>query len=341
MTFDEFSALNVIQMFGLDVSKTAFFAYEDKGVIPTAKRIQRGQSSYRTWDTSDLPKIGEAVGFLKKPTSPKVISVFSLKGGTGKTTFAFQLARTLALHNIRTLVVGLDAQESITQTLNRTAPVETEKDNQAIGLFHVLSANAKLKDCIRKTDLEALHYIPETLELSILDRWLKGRVRKEYVMAEQVAAPIFDTGNYDIILFDCNPSWSDTVTSALAATDILISPLGCDINSLKAASIFVGLLDEFQEEMRHTFERFWLVPTLAENNKLSQQILARYRLNYEDTCTVASIRRTVTVQEANVLGKSLMETASKTPVFQDFVSTFKEINAAMIETQAKVAAHGN
>jgi chromosome partitioning protein len=331
-----FSASHIEKIFQLDISKSSLLNYEERGVIPRAERLLRGKSAYRAWRVADLPRIGAELGFLKRPQQPKVVSVFSLKGGTGKTTFAFQFARALALHDVRTLVIGLDAQESVTQTLNRAADAAA---HDPVGLFHVLAEEAALEQAVLPTDLSGLHYIPETIELSVLDRLLKSRVRKEYIILEKVVQPLVASRRYDVIVFDCNPAWTDTVTGALAATDILVSPLGCDINSLKAAKIFVDLLAEFQDEMRHAFERFFLVPSLAENNKLSQQILAKYRLNYEDLCTVAAIRRAVSVQEASVLGQSLMEVGFSSPVYQDFVGVFKEVNSAMLEdTDALVAA---
>jgi chromosome partitioning protein len=305
---DRFSARNIEAMFNLSVSKSALLGYEERKIIPKAKRAMRGKSAYRVWETSDLPAIGQALGYMTAPSETKVVSIFSLKGGTGKSTLTFQLARTLALHSIRTLVIGLDAQESVSQTLNRTMRASRKDDPN--GLYQFLTRESKLEDCIVGTDLPTLHYIPETVVAS---------------------------GKYDVIIFDCNPAWTDLVTGALACSHILASPLGCDVNSLKASKIFINLLNDFRTDMRHEFERFFIVPTLAENNKLSQQILARYRLDYDEICTVTAIRRAIAVQEANVLGKSLMETAPTTPAYQDLIGVFREINSALTNDEFQVA----
>lgn len=333
---NSFSSSHLEKMFQISVSKNSFLSYEEKGLIPKAVRTDRGKYQYRSWSLQDLPLIGEKFGYLRRPSSPKIISVFSLKGGTGKTTFAFQLARTLALHNINTLVVGLDAQESITQTLNRSSPPATSDPDGEIGVFHILEGSADPCKAILPTDLPTLSYIPETIELSVLDRVLKGKIRKEYVIGEKIVKPILRNKNFDVIVFDCNPSWSDTVIGALACTDILVSPLGCDINSLKAARIFMDILAEFQDEMKHAFKDIIVVPTLSENNKMSQQILAKYRVQYEDLCSTAAIKRAVTVQEANALGLSLLETSFKSNVYQDFIGAFKEINEIMLKDEKEM-----
>jgi len=323
-----FSASKVIKMFQIPNTKQTLLNAEERGDIPTASRIQRGKVSYRAWALEQLPFIGEKMGFLRKPSTPKVISVFSLKGGTSKSTLCFQLARSLALHNVRALVIGMDAQETITQTLSKTHGLVEEEE--VPGIFHILNENLEIEKAIHGTDLSTLKYIPETVELSVLDIWLKTQKRKEYVLKERLVEPLLATGHHDVILFDCNPAWSEIVTGALGASDTLLSPLGADINSLKAAKIFVELLADFQEEMKHSFENFMIIPTMIEPNKLSQTILAKYRVQYEELCTVASIRRSIAVQEANVQGKSLMEVAYHSPVFTDYVGVLKEINDVLL-----------
>ena len=76
-----FSVSNIAKIFRIDVSKTAILNYEEKGTIPQADRITRGKSAYRAWRAPQLPEIGQALGFLKRPKSTQVVSVFSLKGG--------------------------------------------------------------------------------------------------------------------------------------------------------------------------------------------------------------------------------------------------------------------
>jgi len=222
----------------------------------------------------------------------------------------------------------MDAQETITQTLSKTHGLPLEEE--VPGIFHILSQNLEIEHTVHDTDLPTLKYIPETVELSVLDMWLKTQKRKEYVLRERLVEPLLATGNYDVILFDCNPAWSEIVTGALGASDTLLSPLGADINSLKAAKIFIELLADFQEEIKHSFENFLIIPTMIEPNKLSQTILAKYRVQYEELCTTASIRRSIAVQEANVQGKSLMEVANNSSVFGDYVQVLREINGVLL-----------
>src|SRR5689334_18493784 len=77
---------------------------EERGEIPTASRVLRGKIPVRQWSVAQLPAIGERFGFLNKPSSQKVICVYTPKGGVLKTSFAYNLARVLALNGIKTLI---------------------------------------------------------------------------------------------------------------------------------------------------------------------------------------------------------------------------------------------
>lgn len=322
----EFNTTKILTMFRADITRPTLNSMEEKGLIPKAERINRGKVPARMWTVKDLPSIGEKIGFLPKLKTPHVVSIFSLKGGTNKTSFAFQFARTLALHNIRTLVIGMDAQQSITQTIRGPSYVmpETEEDD-TLGLFHVLTEEATLDEVIEDTDLDTLKFIPETIELSVLSKWLGSKDYPTKRIHRQVIRPLLKNDRFDMIIFDCNPSWDNMVSNALDSSDILLSPLGCDINSLKATAVFTALLEEFVDGKEEDFLVNKIVPTMAENNKLSQTVLAKYRLNYTDICAFNSIRRSIVVQESNVQGKSLFETSPKNPVTNDYYQVLAEI----------------
>lgn len=330
---DLFTATNILKMFRMSITKPTFLNLQERNLIPSPHRIQRGKTSTRMWELNQLPLIGEKYGFFKKPKNPHVISVFSLKGGTNKSTFAFQLGRTLALHNIKTLIIGMDAQESITQTI-RGPQYNYAEAQESMGIYHVLKGEASPFDVIESTDLETLDLIPETIELSVLNRWLGTQSYADKLISKKVVKPLIQ--EYDIIIFDCNPSWDSAVTNALDSSDILLSPLGCDINSLKATAIFTDLLVEFQDARESDFAIHKLIPTMAENNKLSQQILAKYRLDYSDICTIQHIRRAVHAQEANVQGKSLLETQAGAPVTSDYIDILTELSDLIQEIESNV-----
>ena len=110
-----YSISTISNIFGIELARNTFINAEEEGLIPSASRI--GIQKRRVWSIADLPKIGERYGYLKKPDKSVVCSVFATKGGILKSTISLNLARTAALHGIKTLIIGLDMQCDISHAL--------------------------------------------------------------------------------------------------------------------------------------------------------------------------------------------------------------------------------
>ena len=130
----------------------------------------------REWGMDQIPLLGERYGFLKAPSMPLSVSVFTTKGGVLKTTLALNIARMAALHNIKTCVVGLDIQGDITSALGLDVEPDDDDDlqlslkklNERKGLHDVFSGGMDIEDVITCTDVPTLWAIPETPELAMM-----------------------------------------------------------------------------------------------------------------------------------------------------------------------------
>ena len=155
---------------------------EERGEIPKASRIQRGKTSVRQWQTEQLPDIGKKFGFLGNCKEQQILNVFLSKGGVGKSSFCYNLARTLAISSVKKLsaekskilIIGLDLQGTITDyTLPPVAVESLEEANQMTeraGLYEVLFENVPLEEVILPTDLPNLFIIPENSSLNTLEK---------------------------------------------------------------------------------------------------------------------------------------------------------------------------
>lgn len=321
----------IANMYDVTISKNAFYAYEDKGAIPKAERIKRGKTNTRMWAKSDLPIIGEKFGYLKKPKSTQVVSFFTQKGGTGKTPLAFQFARTLALHNVRVLVIGLDSQETITNILKGSQVADSLPENiddlYDDGLFEIYRKDIKLKDAIQSTDLDTLKFIPENAGLAALETELNHETDPLHVMDKLFFNPIKKLKQFDYIICDCNPSWGRIINSVLVSSDLLVSPLKCDASTLSTTKTFFGLLADFEEDLEYKgieINKF-VIPTLLENNKLSRQVLSYYETHFSNMCSKNPLKKTVIIDEAQVMQQTVMEHQPTSPIYKDLMNVFKEI----------------
>ena len=161
---DFFSNSEIKKILRLNIGRQTLLKAEEEGRIPNATRVQRGNLNIRKWKISDIPEIGRKYGKLKSPDTQRVISFFTGKGGVLKSTLAFNFGRTLALNGIKTLLIGLDIQESITTLALGHSEYENIKDiRSTTGLYDFFKNNMPLKDIIKETNLPTLHVLPRKL----------------------------------------------------------------------------------------------------------------------------------------------------------------------------------
>lgn len=339
MEKSHWTSSDIQKLFRLDErikSRQTLFNAEERGEIPTASRMARGKQQIRQWTLEQLPEIGSRFGFLKKPKEPQIICIYTAKGGVLKTTLAYSLARILAINGIKTLIVGLDIQCSITDIALPPKEVESleDSDSRCLGLYHHLFEKAALKDVIQSTSLPTLDVIPETPDLNALEKKLRLEPRREYALRDRLLPHL---SQYEVVIFDNGPSWNQLIENALTAANNIVSPIGCDLGTYQALQTNLATLTEFQTAMKLEWENFILVPTLLEKTKLSQQIYGAYLNQYGNRVIPNPIRRGVKGQEALVLRQSALEYDPSSPLAQDYFELAQEIWKRITASEA---AHG-
>lgn len=305
-------------------SKQTLFNAEKRGTIPASTRTPRGRTQVRRWSIDQIPLIGEQFGFLKKPKKQNVICFYTAKGGVLKTTLTHSFARMLALNGIKTIIIGLDIQCSITDIVippSRTESLDASAP-KPLGLFHLLYDKAPLNDVIKKTEIPTLDIIPETPDLNALEKKLRDAKRREYVFKDKVIKKL---NEYDVIIFDNGPSWNMLIENALTASTSILSPIGCDIGTYQSLQTNLDTIYEFKDAMNLTWENLILIPTLLEQTKLSQQIYGTYLNQYGDNIIATPIRRGIKGQEAILLGKSAIEHEPTSPLSLDYFELIEQV----------------
>ena len=327
MSSDYFTVNKIQKIFASNKSRDAFVKAENSHYIPIASRSAAG---HRQWSYNDIPKIGEKYGFLKKLSKPTVVAVFITKGGVLKSTLCLNLARLAALHNINTCVVGLDMQGDITSALGfdigLTEDEELDSARKKIesifGLPDLLSGSTKIEDLVVETQIPTLSFIPETPELTFLEKMISLKGMRDFWLENTVIKPL--KKKFDLIILDCSPNWNMLISNALVSCDVLISPLECKINHYRNLKSFCTYIKQFKEENQVDFSHYYVPVKYANNKKLRKEIRSYYMTNVPG-CLHGGIRDSQIGEDSMAAYLSVPEFAPSSPVADEIRDVIKEL----------------
>lgn len=148
----------------------------------------------------------------------KTIAVANQKGGVGKSTTTFHLARAALLAGLRCLVVDLDPQGNLSASL-----VAEPLPDDAVGVADALSlrSDERLATVLVDTVWPGVDLAPtvgDNLALVRDELVVAGAGREGRLRAELTAL----AGDYDLALIDCPPSLDQLTINALTAADDII-----------------------------------------------------------------------------------------------------------------------
>ena len=145
----------------------------------------------------------------------KVVALYSIKGGVGKTTAAANLAYLASLRGYRTLLWDLDPQAAATYSFRIRPKVKG-------GSRKLVRRKKTLGRLVKGTDFEGLDLLPADFSYRHLDIVLDGE-KKPTGRLRKLLKPL--KSDYDLVLFDCPPSISLVSEAVFEAADLLLVPL--------------------------------------------------------------------------------------------------------------------
>jgi len=104
----------------------------------------------------------------------KIIAFANQKGGVGKTTTVINVAASLAVSELKTLLIDLDPQSNAT-----TGLAEMFSQNGTT-IYDILVREQPMSKGIRKTSLDFLDIVPSTNDLVGAEIELVGMMAREY-----------------------------------------------------------------------------------------------------------------------------------------------------------------
>ena len=247
----------------------------------------------------------------------RVFAIANQKGGVGKTTTAINLAASLAVNDIKVLVIDSDPQG------NATSGLGVSKDPDKPSLYHVLLGDTHAKDAIRGTDFEGLQIITADKNLVGSNLELIDLNRREYRLRDRIAEIRDD---YQFIVIDCPPALDLLTLNALLAADSVLVPIQCEFFALEGVSELMDTIDRIREAFQHPLEIEGILLTMYDDRtNLTRQVAADLREFFKDEVFRTVIPRSIRLAEAPSFGKPILTYDPRSKGAESYIQLAKEV----------------
>ncbi|MDB5974540.1 MAG: chromosome partitioning protein ParA [Nevskia sp.] len=187
----------------------------------------------------------------------KILAVYNLKGGVGKTAASVNLAYLASQSGLRTLLWDLDPQGAASWYLQANTEEIPDKS--------LWRAGADIEGQIQSTAYDKLHLLPADLHTRHLDTWLRKDGVRDALL--QRLKPV--SRRYDLVVLDCPPSLSHLADNVFTAADLVLVPTVPTHLSLRALKT---VIDYYEAEgyPRNTLKPFY---SMADRRRLLHRML--------------------------------------------------------------------
>lgn len=224
-----------------------------------------------------------------------VLSIVNHKGGTCKTTTTVNLGCALARRGKKVLLLDLDAQGSLSYSLNIVDSTST--------ITNVLLEGLPLTAALQER--EGLHVLPadETLtEVELTLSKFEMKFNKVKDLESQYS-------QYDFVLIDCPPSVSLLTVNALVASNYVLIPMQMDVLALRGLDSIMNTVQKINL-FNQKLSILGVVPVMVDSRKnIHQEIINHIKSTYAIRIFSPFIRSCVKAAEAPSFGESVIKYA--------------------------------
>jgi chromosome partitioning protein len=229
------------------------------------------------------------------PTVPELIAVANQKGGVGKTTTAVNLAASLAVLDVPTLLIDLDPQAN--------ASLAFGLDYRAGGshVYDAMIGRFSLDEVARPTELAHLRVVPSHPDVVAAEVELVAHRERASLLSTALAS-LSDPPR--IVLVDCPPALGFLTLNALAACRHILVPLQCEFYALDGLARLMNTVELTRRNYNPDLSILGMVLTMFDKrNRLSHQVADEVARHFPDQLLRTRIPRNVRLAESPSHGK--------------------------------------
>jgi chromosome partitioning protein len=228
-----------------------------------------------------------------------IVAVVNQKGGVGKTTTAVNLAASVAVAEVPTLLVDLDPQG------NASSGVGVPPRSITRSVYECLIGTATFDDVVIKTAVPNLDLLPATRDLVAVEVELVDESDRAIRLARVIAHAMEAGRGYEHIFIDCPPSLGLLTVNALVAATRVLVPLQGEYYALEGLTYLMDTIDRVKRGLNEQLELDGLVLTMFDpRSNLAQQVAEEVKQHFYVYGAV--IPRNVRLSEAPSHGKPIL-----------------------------------
>lgn len=228
-----------------------------------------------------------------------ILAVVNQKGGVGKTTTAVNLAASVAVAEVPTLLIDMDPQG------NASSGVGVPPRTITRSVYEALIGTASLEDVVIKTAIPNLDLLPATRDLVAVEVELVDEPDRATRLARVIGDAAARGRVYQQIFIDCPPSLGLLTVNALVAATRVLVPLQGEYYALEGLTYLMDTIDRVKRGLNEQLELDGIVLTMFDpRSNLAQQVADEVKKHFDVYRTV--IPRNVRLSEAPSHGKPIL-----------------------------------
>lgn len=243
----------------------------------------------------------------------KTISILNNKGGVGKTTTAISLAVALSTMGNKILLIDLDGQANMTNSLGITDVEKSLYDNLK-GDEHRHIYNV----------CDNVDILPASHDLHVVEMELSSEPGREMILRELIDTP--DNSKYDFVIMDCPPSLGLLSINALVASNYIIIPVEAEPLALNGMSKILDIFSKVKKRLNPSIEILGILVTKYDKRKIiNRDVVKTIETHFKELIFKSFIRDNVTLAEAPSQGVDIIRYAPKSNGAKDYISLAEEV----------------